>query len=69
MKKFSAISAALCLGAFAATVSFAEGAPTCFFDENGAYFGPDCDETNYSGAYYTGDYTSQIGRASCRERV
>ncbi|ORX53276.1 Six-hairpin glycosidase [Piromyces finnis] len=32
--------------------------PTQFFDENGAYFGPDCDSTNYSGAYYTGDYTS-----------
>jgi len=31
---------------------------TRFFDENGAYFGPDCDQTNYSGAYYTGDYTS-----------
>ena len=29
-----------------------------FFDENGAYFGPDCDDTNYKGAYYTGDYTS-----------
>jgi len=29
-----------------------------FFDENGAYYGPDCDQTNYSGAYYTGDYTS-----------
>ncbi|MCQ2218522.1 MAG: glycosyl hydrolase family 8 [Paludibacteraceae bacterium] len=29
-----------------------------FFDENGAYFGPDCDETNYTGAYYTGNYTS-----------
>jgi len=33
-------------------------APSTFFDENGAYFGPDCDQTNYSGAYYTGDYTS-----------
>ncbi len=31
---------------------------TTFFDENGAYFGPDCDKTNYTGAYYTGDYTS-----------
>ena len=28
-----------------------------FFD-NGAYYGPDCDQTNFSGAYYTGDYTS-----------
>jgi len=32
--------------------------PTQFFDSNGAYFGPDCDSTNYGGAYYTGDYTS-----------
>jgi endo-1,4-beta-D-glucanase Y len=29
-----------------------------FFDENGAYYGPDCDNPNHSGAYYTGDYTS-----------
>ena len=30
-----------------------------FFDENGAYYGPDCDkEKNYSGAYYTGNYES-----------
>jgi len=29
-----------------------------FFDDNGAYYGPDCDQKNYSGAYYTGDYTS-----------
>ena len=34
------------------------GGSHLFFDENGAYFGPDCDETNYSGAYYTGDYIS-----------
>ena len=55
---FSAFSAALCLSAFAASISFAQSTPTCFFDENGAYYGPDCDEKNYSGAYYTGDYTS-----------
>ena len=29
-----------------------------FFDENGAYYGPSCDNTNYTGAFYTGDYTS-----------
>jgi len=30
-----------------------------FFDADGGYFGPDCDQgTNYKGAYYTGDYTS-----------
>jgi len=34
------------------------GGASSFFDENGAYFGPDCDNTNYTGAYYTGDYTS-----------
>lgn len=30
-----------------------------FFDENGAYYGPSCEDnggTNYSGAYYTGVY-------------
>ena len=32
--------------------------PTQFFDEDGAYYGPDCDSVNYKGAYYTGDYTS-----------
>ena len=29
-----------------------------FFDENGAYYGPDCDKTNGTGAFYTGNYTS-----------
>lgn len=29
-----------------------------YYDANGAYFGPTYEETNYSGAYYTGDYTS-----------
>ena len=55
MKRLPAISTALLFGASLAAA--AEGTTT-FFDENGAYFGPDCDETNYSGAYYTGDYTS-----------
>jgi len=36
---FSAFSAALCLSAFAASISFAQSTPTCFFDENGAYYG------------------------------
>ena len=58
------ISTALCLGAFAASAMAQDSTatkssvPTKFFDENGAYYGPDCDETNYKGAYYTGDYTS-----------
>ena len=56
MKRLPAISTALLFGASLAAA--AEGATTTFFDENGAYYGPDCDETNYSGAYYTGDYTS-----------
>ncbi|MBP5539896.1 MAG: hypothetical protein J6X69_08805 [Bacteroidales bacterium] len=29
-----------------------------YYDENGAYFGPTTEATHYSGAYYTGDYTS-----------
>ncbi len=29
-----------------------------YFDENMAYFGPTEEAVNYSGAYYTGDYTS-----------
>ncbi|MBQ3716638.1 MAG: glycoside hydrolase [Fibrobacter sp.] len=41
------------------TTAAATSVPTKFFDENGAYYGPDCDkDKNYSGAYYTGDYTS-----------
>ena len=64
-----AIKAALCLGFFmasamaqestTATATATASVPTKFFDENGAYYGPDCDkDKNYSGAYYTGDYTS-----------
>lgn len=45
----------LCASAAMAAETFT--APS-YFDENGAYFGPDCDQTNYSGAYYTGDYSS-----------
>ena len=58
--KLFSLSTALCLSAFAASVSFAQdkATPVKFFDENGAYYGPDCDEKNYTGAYYTGDYTS-----------
>ena len=59
------IKAALCLGICMAsamaqeTTAAATSVPTKFFDENGAYYGPDCDkDKNYSGAYYTGDYTS-----------
>ena len=61
----TAIKAALCLGFFMASAMAQESTaanasvPTKFFDENGAYYGPDCDkDKNYSGAYYTGDYTS-----------
>ena len=67
-----AIKAALCLGFFMASAmaqesttatatatATAASVPTKFFDEKGAYYGPDCDkDKNYSGAYYTGDYTS-----------
>ena len=51
------------LSAFAATASMAENttyAASSFFDENGAYFGPDCDKdgSQSTGAYYTGNYES-----------
>lgn len=46
------------LGASAAFAAETIYTAPSFFDENGGYFGPDCDQTNYSGAYYTGDYTS-----------
>ena len=29
-----------------------------YYDDNGAYYGPTTEDVNYSGAYYTGDYTS-----------
>lgn len=37
-----------------------------FFDENGAYYGPDCenDSTQLNGSYYTGDYTSPFTTAT-----
>ena len=61
MKSYSKLamaSIALLLGASAATAADGVYAGT-FFDENGAYYGPDCDkEKNYSGAYYTGNYES-----------
>ena len=57
MKKTNVLMSVL-LGCSFVTASFAQTHPT-YFDENGAYFGPDCDkEKNYSGAYYTGNYTS-----------
>ncbi len=39
------------------TTTTTSGAST-FFDGNGAYFGPDCDDKKGDGAYYTGVYTS-----------
>ena len=29
-----------------------------YYDDNGAYYGPTTEDVNYSGAYYTGNYTS-----------
>lgn len=52
------LSLALLLGASIASAADAIYTAPSFFDENGAYFGPDCEQTNYNGAYYTGDYTS-----------
>jgi len=57
MKTFSSLSFGLLLGASAALAADTIYTAPSFFDD-GAYFGPDCDKTNYSGAYYTGDYTS-----------
>ena len=54
--KLSAFSLSLLFSAAMATAADTVGN---FFDENGAYYGPDCDkEKNYSGAYYTGTYES-----------
>ena len=54
--KLSAFSLSLLFSAAMATAADTVGN---FFDENGAYYGPDCDkEKNYSGAYYTGNYES-----------
>ncbi|MCF0216794.1 MAG: glycoside hydrolase, partial [Fibrobacteraceae bacterium] len=56
--KFSRFTLSLMLGASAALAAGNIYTAPSFFDENGAYFGPDNDQTNYNGAYYTGDYTS-----------
>jgi len=54
--KLCAFSLSLLFSAAMATAADTAGN---FFDENGAYYGPDCDkEKNYSGAYYTGNYES-----------
>ena len=62
IKSFAGVLAsAACLSAFAASTSMAaETYAGTFFDENGAYYGPDCDKdgSQSTGAYYTGDYTS-----------
>ena len=63
MKNLSAFLAAMALGASLASVAAAADAKTftgTFFDESGAYYGPDCekDGSQSTGAYYTGDYTS-----------
>lgn len=59
MKNLSVLSVALLCAsmAIAAENSIYTGT---FFDESGAYFGPDCekDGSQSTGAYYTGDYTS-----------
>ena len=56
--KLSLFSLALLLGASVATAADTIYTGT-FFDDKGAYYGPDCDkEKNYSGAYYTGNYES-----------
>ena len=37
---------------------FASMSARQYYDDNGAYYGPTTEDVNYSGAYYTGDYTS-----------
>lgn len=57
--KIPTLSLALFLGASAAFAADEIYTAPSFFDgETGAYYGPDCDNTNYSGAYYTGKYVS-----------
>ena len=57
--KLSLFSLALLLGTSAATAADSQSYTGNFFDDKGAYYGPDCDkEKNYSGAYYTGNYES-----------
>ena len=62
MKKqtLSLLSLALLLGASATFAGESQTYAGTFFDEDGAYYGPDCekDGTQSTGAYYTGDYTS-----------
>jgi oligosaccharide reducing-end xylanase len=59
MKNLSVFSVAL-LCASMATAADNPIYTGTFFDDNGAYFGPDCekDGSQSTGAYYTGDYTS-----------
>ena len=57
--KISAFFTAVILGTSVSMADIDEVFTGTFFDENGAYYGPDCDkEKNYSGAYYTGNYES-----------
>ena len=58
--KLSAFSLALLFGASMASAADAKSYAGNFFDENGAYYGPDCekDGSQLNGAYYTGNYES-----------
>lgn len=55
--KLSAFSLSLLFSAAMATAANTAGN---FFDENGAYYGPDCekDGSQFNGSYYTGNYES-----------
>ncbi len=59
MKNLSVLSVALLCASMATAAENSIYTGT-FFDDNGAYFGPDCekDGSQSTGAYYTGDYTS-----------
>lgn len=49
---------ALCLSTFVAPESMAKIIPSIYFYKDSAYFGPTVEDTNYTGAYYTGKYES-----------
>ena len=56
----SAFSMAMLLGASVSMATAGQAITGNFFDENGAYFGPDCESngSQSTGSFYTGSYTS-----------
>ena len=56
--KLFAFMFSLCLSTFVAPESMAKIIPSIYFYKDSAYFGPTVEDTNYTGAYYTGKYES-----------